>query len=91
MVLSLLFGGGGQIYLGQVSKGLLLIFGAIISQLSFVGIGFPILCVVDAYIMTKKLNNGNNIGEWEFGLNWRVFLIAVGTIIIFLFLGTINL
>jgi TM2 domain-containing membrane protein YozV len=67
LILSLLLlGGAGQIYLGQVTKGILLIVATVL--LSCVGIGFIIWIVgiIDAYMIGQKLERGEAVGEWEF-------------------------
>ena len=65
-VLSLiLFGGVGQIYLGQTKKGIIIIVASLI--LSCVGVGFIawIVGVVDAYMMADKLQKGESIGDMQ--------------------------
>jgi TM2 domain-containing membrane protein YozV len=67
LVLSLLLlGGAGQIYLGQVTKGIVLIAATVL--LSCVGIGFIvwIVGVIDAYMIGQKLERGEPVEEWEF-------------------------
>ena len=67
LVLSLLLlGGTGQIYLGQTTKGIVLI--AATAILSCVGIGFIvwILGIIDAYQIATMLKNGQSVGEWQF-------------------------
>jgi TM2 domain-containing membrane protein YozV len=61
----LLFGGVGQIYLGQTKKGVILIVATLI--LSCVGIGLiiPILGAIDAYMMADKLQKGETIGDMQ--------------------------
>jgi len=61
----LLFGGVGQIYLGQIKKGVILIVATLI--LSCVGIGLiiPILGAIDAYMMADKLQKGETIGDMQ--------------------------
>ena len=69
-----LFGGVGQIYLGQTSKGIALIGGWIVCfcLLSFIGIGFllaPIISIVgaiDAYQIATRLQNGESVAAWKF-------------------------
>jgi TM2 domain-containing membrane protein YozV len=65
--LSFLFAGGaGQIYLGQVKKGIAIIVVSIV--FSCVGVGFItwMLGVVDAYLVAKRLQSGNSVGEMQF-------------------------
>jgi TM2 domain-containing membrane protein YozV len=61
----LLFGGVGQMYLGQMKKGIILIVATIV--LACVGIGFliPILGAIDAYMMADKLQKGTSIGDMQ--------------------------
>jgi TM2 domain-containing membrane protein YozV len=66
VLLSLFFaGGGGQIYLGQVKKGVLIIILSL--ALSCIGIGFIFwfLGVVDSYIIANKLKSGISVGEMQ--------------------------
>jgi TM2 domain-containing membrane protein YozV len=66
-LLSFLFAGGaGQIYLGQVKKGIAIIVVSIV--FSCVGVGFItwMLGVVDAYLVAKRLQSGNSVGEMQF-------------------------
>jgi TM2 domain-containing membrane protein YozV len=61
----LLFGGVGQMYLGQMKKGIILIVATII--LACIGIGFliPFLGAIDAYMMADKLQKGESIGDMQ--------------------------
>ncbi len=61
----LLLGGVGQIYLGQIKKGVILIVATLI--LSCVGIGLiiPVLGAIDAYMMADKLQKGETIGDMQ--------------------------
>ena len=69
-----LFGGVGQIYLGQTAKGAAFIgaYVVCVCVLSFVGIGVllaPILSVVgaiDAYLIATRLQNGESVAAWKF-------------------------
>jgi TM2 domain-containing membrane protein YozV len=66
-VLSLiLFGGVGQLYIGQQKKGIILIVATIL--LSCIGIGFIvwILGAVDAYVIADRLKQGKAVGDMEF-------------------------
>jgi TM2 domain-containing membrane protein YozV len=73
--LSLILGGGGQIYLGQVKKGVLLIILSTISAITFfLFLEIPtiiiiILGMVDAYIIAKRIHTNGSIREWEFFWN----------------------
>jgi TM2 domain-containing membrane protein YozV len=67
LVLSLLLlGGAGQIYLGQTTKGIVIIVLTLL--LSCIGIGFIvwIVGVIDAYQIATMLKNGQSVGEWQF-------------------------
>jgi TM2 domain-containing membrane protein YozV len=67
LILSLLLlGGAGQIYLGQTTKGIVLIVAT--ALLSCVGIGFIvwIVGIIDAYQIATLLKNGQSVGEWQF-------------------------
>jgi TM2 domain-containing membrane protein YozV len=66
-VLSLvLFGGVGQIYLGQQKKGIIIIVASVL--LSCIGVGAIIWLVgaYDAYVIGTKLKNGQAVGDMEF-------------------------
>lgn len=66
-ILSLLFGGIGQIYLGQVKKGFILT--AIYIVLSMITMIAPLIALVsafDAYIIAKRLKSGTSVGNMEF-------------------------
>ncbi len=68
VVLSLILAGGaGQIYLGQVKKGILLIVGTVVGMpLCGVGIIIYAIGVIDAYRIAKKLQGGQPVGDMEF-------------------------
>lgn len=68
VLLSILFGGVGQIFLGQVKKGIVIIVVAIIGLILFVipGIIVIFLGMVDAYKIAKRLQHGQKVKEWEF-------------------------
>jgi TM2 domain-containing membrane protein YozV len=66
LILSLLlFGGVGQMYLGQMKKGIILVVATII--LSCIGVGFIvwIVGIIDAYIMGDKLQKGESLGDMQ--------------------------
>jgi len=58
-------GGVGQIYMGQMKKGIILIVVTLL--LSWVGIGFVvwIVGVIDAYMLADKLQKGQAIGDMQ--------------------------
>ena len=67
LILSLvLAGGAGQIYLGQQTKGIVIIVATLL--LSCIGIGFIIwiLGIIDAYQIATMLKNGQSVGDWQF-------------------------
>lgn len=60
--------GLGQMTLGQTGKGLLLLFGSIGLAVVTAGLSVVVtlpLAAVDAYLIAKKLEAGNSVGEWE--------------------------
>jgi len=62
----LLLGGVGQIYLGQTTKGIVILVAALL--LSCVGIGVVvwIIGIIDAYQIATMLKNGQAVGDWQF-------------------------
>jgi len=74
-----LFGGAGQIHLGQTRKGLLIICLAIPGLIAIVpGVIIIGLGIYDAYIIGQRLQSRAKVGDWEFfwhkpvGASWRV-------------------
>ena len=73
-ILSCLCVGVGQMYLGQVTKGIVILVSAIILNLVTMGItgiaigGIPIwiIAMIDANKIGKKIEAGQSVGEWEF-------------------------
>jgi TM2 domain-containing membrane protein YozV len=71
-VLSVLLPGLGQIVLGQVGKGIVLLAGPIAFYLITCGFGFLlapvvwIVAAVDAYKIANKLRGGKPVRRWEF-------------------------
>lgn len=68
-VISFFFPGLGQILMGQVKKGAVILLGSIFFSFLTHGFSFilvSILAVVDAYLIGKKLKEGKQVGEWEF-------------------------
>jgi TM2 domain-containing membrane protein YozV len=61
----LLFGGVGQIHLGQTKKGIFFILATI--ALIPIGIGFIVWIagIIDAYVMAEKLQKGQAIGDMQ--------------------------
>jgi len=68
LILSLLLAGGaGQIYLGQTTKGIVIIVVTVLLYCAF-GLGaiLNIVGAIDAYQLATKLKNGQSVGEWQF-------------------------
>ncbi|HZS47445.1 MAG TPA: hypothetical protein VFC63_20410 [Blastocatellia bacterium] len=62
LILSLLLlGGAGQIYIGQVTKGIVIMVGTLVTC-GLVGI----LGIIDAYMIANRLKEGHPVDEWEF-------------------------
>ena len=61
----LLFGGVGQIQLGQTKKGVIILIATI--ALISVGVGFIVWITgtIDAYVMAEKLQKGESIGDMQ--------------------------
>ncbi len=66
----LLFGGVGYLMIGQQKKGIISIVATVV--LSMCGIGFiiPLITAYDGYLLGQKLQNGEEIGENENGLDF---------------------
>lgn len=66
--LSLLFGGSGQLSIGQKKKGIVLIIASVIGLACVVVPGAIIigLCVYDALVMARRQEDGRELGDWEF-------------------------
>lgn len=72
------FGGAGQLYLGQVKKGLAIMLCAFFLNFMFVGFIISMLGAGDAYGTAQKLREGDAVGEWDYNINWKVVgLVAV--------------
>ena len=68
-ILSCLIPGLGQIYNGQVAKGIVLIIANITISSATFGITaliFLIIAIVDAGKIANKINAGQQVGDWEF-------------------------
>jgi TM2 domain-containing membrane protein YozV len=61
----LLLGGVGQIYLGQMKKGIILIVATLILSCIGIGVLIPIVGAIDAYMMADKLQKGETIGDMQ--------------------------
>lgn len=67
-ILSLLFLGLGQVYLGQGKKGISMYIGGFIIGIVTLGLAIiPMLIAsaVDAYMIGRKLNSGTPVSNWE--------------------------
>ena len=68
-ILSCLIVGVGQMYLGQVAKGVVMLVASIILAALTGGISGAvtwIIGMVDAYKIGKKMEAGHSVGPWEF-------------------------
>jgi len=63
---AVIFGGVGQLYLGQQKKGIILIVGSVV--LWCIGFGWVVQLVgaYDAYMIGNKLKAGQPVGDMEF-------------------------
>jgi TM2 domain-containing membrane protein YozV len=81
--LSLLFAGAGQIYLGQIKKGWLLIVLSILGLFAIIvpGVIIIIIGMIDANVIAKRIRENGSVNEWEFFWNrkaksvWKVLKI----------------
>ncbi len=67
-LLSFLILGVGQMYLGQLLKGVAMMLGGMVLAAITGFFAIPVLWVVyplDAYLIGKKLQNGKSVGKWE--------------------------
>lgn len=76
-LLSFLLVGMGQVYIGQVEKGLVLL-GAVLLLLLTVVPGAPGLLillanVLDAFLLARRLARGERVGKWDFFFNSEVW------------------
>ena len=61
--------GLGQIILGQVAKGIVILLGSMVIGALTMGISILVTWpagAVDAYMIAKKLKEGHTVGQWEF-------------------------
>ena len=61
----LLLGGVGQMYFGQMKKGIILIVATVVLSCIGIGVVIPILGAVDAYMLAEKLKKGEAIGDMQ--------------------------
>jgi len=67
LILSLILAGGaGQIYLGQTTKGIVIIVLSVVLSCIGIGVIVWILGIIDAYQIATMLKNGQAVGEWQF-------------------------
>ena len=68
-LLSFLLAGTGQMYNGQIAKGVVLLLGTFILGCATYGAGGIagfIVAMIDAIMIAHKLNQGRYVGQWEF-------------------------
>lgn len=65
LFLSLLIAGSGQMYNGQVAKGLFVLFACFFLWVIDLGFIVNILACIDAYKIAQKINNGRQVSGWE--------------------------
>ncbi|HWF89517.1 MAG TPA: hypothetical protein VN659_11815 [Pyrinomonadaceae bacterium] len=69
-LLSFLLVGMGQIYLGQVEKGLCMLAVVLLllmtDVLGAIGIALLLLNVVDAFVIGMRMRDGKQTGKWQF-------------------------
>lgn len=68
-ILSCLVIGLGQMYLGQIMKGVAILLGGfVLSTVTYGILGLPIwiAAMIDAYKIGKRLENGETVGQWQF-------------------------
>jgi hypothetical protein len=79
-LLSILFGGAGQISIGQTKKGVVIIGVAVLGLAAYAvpGIIVIIIGVYDAYVIGGRFQTHGKVGGWEFfwhpaaGASWRI-------------------
>ena len=77
-----LCGGAGQIYLGQIKKGVALIIVTFFTSFILIGMFVNLAGTIDAYRIGKKISRGHSVGEWEFDISWRAFIILTALVVI---------
>lgn len=69
-LLSFLLVGMGQVYLGQVEKGLCMLAVVLLlimtGVLGPIGIAILLFNVVDAFVLGVRIRDGKQIGKWQF-------------------------
>lgn len=69
-LLSFLLVGMGQVYLGQVEKGLMMLGVVLVLMLTVVlgplGLLILLLNVLDAFLLAGRINKGRKVQKWEF-------------------------
>lgn len=85
-----LFGGTGQLYIGQWKKGLLIILVYLFCLIQF-SVLVPIVILIglgDAYGTAVKQKNGNTLSDWSINIHWKATgLVAVLIIASIIFLA----
>jgi TM2 domain-containing membrane protein YozV len=72
-LLSFLLVGMGQVYLGQVEKGLCMLAVVLLLMMTVllgpIGIVILLLNVLDAFVIGMRMRDGKQIGKWQFFIN----------------------
>lgn len=66
LFLSCLFPGVGEMYCGQVAKGIVLLLAFYLTVGFGLGVVIWIISMIDAYKIAEKINQGRVVGDWEF-------------------------
>ena len=66
----LLFGGVGYLMIGQQKKGIISIVATVVLIMCGIGFLIPLITAYDGYLLGQKLQNGEEIGENENGLDF---------------------
>lgn len=75
----LLLPGAGQIYLGQIKKGILIIVAYLVVnsiEINAIDAIFRLLAAVDAFRAAQKMDQGKSVDDMEFNIGWKA-LVAV--------------
>ena len=68
VILDLFIAGSGQMFMGQLAKGVMILLGQIFLGILTAGISLIVtypLMLIDAFLLAKKLKAGKRIGRWE--------------------------
>ena len=61
---------GGQFYLGQTTKGIILFIATIVLSSVGIGVFIPWLAAYEAYAIAKKLEDGEEVSENEWAVDF---------------------